>query len=159
VRIRRSLLVSLAASVALVGTTAGTAVGAPPTRVTAVGMAGKMAPRSAMYYWITVETGRIADAGTDSNVWIRLNGTSGSSTWLELDTPDHDDFERGSVDQFRFLLSDIGSVTSVDISYDHSGNKPGWYLNGIKVESLNSVWYLSYYQWLDSAGTYSRNVD
>jgi hypothetical protein len=156
VRIRRSLLVSLAVAAALVGAAAGPAAAAPARRLPA---AGKMSPRSATYYWITVETGAIDNAGTDSNVWVRLNGTSGSSTWLYLDTPNHDDFERGSIDQFRFLLGNLGNLTSVDVSYDHSGNKPGWYLNGIRAESLDSVWYFSYYQWLDASRTYSRTAD
>src|SRR5687768_6236349 len=69
-------------------------------------------------YRIDMQTCDVSGAGTDGYVSARVFGTVGSSGWIELNTPNHDDFERGNVDAFYFNLpANIGAIQSVSVFF------------------------------------------
>jgi PLAT/LH2 domain len=108
-------------------------------------------------YKITIQTSTLADAGTDANVYIRLFGPSTiTPIWL-LDNPNRNDFERGSTDVFYLTSPDLSALTSLSISQDNTGNKPGWNISWITVQNMSTgqQWYFPACRWLakDSCGT------
>jgi hypothetical protein len=130
-------------ALALAATAATTAVLVPST-ANAAGQA---------HYWADINTGNRAGAGTDDYVWIQLNGTDASSGWIYLDQVGRDDFETGRTDGFDLNLSDLGTVTSIDVSVSPYGKNPDWFLNGIALFTTNSAgqqsnrWF-PWYGWL-----------
>ncbi|SOE16238.1 PLAT/LH2 domain-containing protein [Streptomyces sp. 2323.1] len=95
-------------------------------------------------YRIAVYTGKKDGAGTDANVYITINGTRGSVGPIRLDNSGNN-FERGKTDRFTLGLRDVGRITSIKISHDNSGKKPGWYLNKVTID-VNAKF--SCYRWL-----------
>ena len=43
---------------------------------------------------MSVKTSGAIGGGTNANVWIKIAGTAGETEPMELDNPNHDDFER-----------------------------------------------------------------
>ena len=101
-------------------------------------------------YKITVKTGNRKHAGTDANVYIKLSGTVGEDVERLLDNPGRDDFERGKTDNFIFKTYDLGDLTELMIRHDDTGNKPGWYLEEIRVRNENTAkeWFFPCHRWL-----------
>lgn len=86
------------------------------------------------------ETGSNAN-GTDANVTIVINGSSGSTTALTLDNSNYNDFESGKTDTYSVSGDDVGTIQSVTISHDNTGKKPGWALEHVKVKkSTQTSW-------------------
>ena len=105
-------------------------------------------------YSVTVVTGDADDAGTGANVFITLIGANGKSKEILLDNPT-DNFEKEHVDVFNIKSSDIGNVDlgeikQVRIRHDNSGDGPGWFLNYITVDNLDTdqVWTFPADRWL-----------
>ncbi|MFI5520543.1 PLAT/LH2 domain-containing protein [Streptomyces platensis] len=82
-------------------------------------------------YRVAVYTGKREDAGTDANVYLTIYGTRGS-VGHKLDNSE-DNFERGKTDRFTLGLRDVGRVTSITISHNNKGDKPGWYLKKVTI--------------------------
>ena len=99
-------------------------------------------------YKIVVKTGNCKDAGTSADVYITLCGDRNSCEYL-LDTPDHDDFERGQEHEYQLPAADVGNVTQVRIRHDNTGSRPGWFLDWIKVKKDNQSWYFPCEKWLE----------
>ena len=61
---------------------------------------------------ITVQTGNVQNSGTDSNVFITLNGDKNKITKrpLEKSETNKNPFERGNKDVFKFSDTDVGKV-------------------------------------------------
>lgn len=95
--------------------------------VIAVVLGASSAQATPAAYSIDVQTCDVADAGTDATVKLMLFGSQGGSSWLLLDNPG-DDRERGQTDHYSFTLSDLGFISKVRLSYDHSGSAPDWCL-------------------------------
>jgi PLAT/LH2 domain len=85
---------------------------------------------AAVLYSIQTLTGSPWGAGTDGDVWVRLNGTSGTSSWIYLDNA-NDNFERYQTDGFSVWWSDLGSIGSVDVWF--SGTGSDWFLDYVRV--------------------------
>jgi len=84
------------------------------------------------WYQVVVKTGTVDGAGTDANVYIRINGTTGYIE-KEIDN-EEDNREKGSEDTFIFQGKDyIGALRSVSIKRDNYGSSPDWYLETISV--------------------------
>lgn len=100
-------------------------------------------------YRITVNTGTVQDAGTDANVYITLYGPTKHSGERLLDNAE-DNFENGKIDLFSIETRDIGAIQRVRIRHDNSGNKPGWFLEQIRVqrEDTGQEWVFSCQNWL-----------
>jgi hypothetical protein len=97
-------------------------------------------------YKICTYTSNITDAGTDNDVEVRLYGTNGTSSKLNLDNS-NDNFERGKTDCFGFLLEDLGTMIQLALDVDC---EKCWRLDGISVQQLGShaSWWFPYYNWV-----------
>ena len=87
-----------------------------------------------MPYIITVCTGDVRGAGTDSRVYIVLHGgekggeTSGK-IWLETGK-----FERKMTDIFNVdVLTMLSPLSHIDIGHDNTGAASGWFLDSVTV--------------------------
>lgn len=73
-------------------------------------------------YFINVLTSDRKDAGTDSDVFITLYGSSGKSLRVELDNAsglsekiEGNDFRRGEWDYYKFKSEDLGRITTIEL--------------------------------------------
>lgn len=84
-------------------------------------------------YTIEVHTGSKKMAGTDSQIFITLYGSSGTSKKIHLKdaTSDKKLFEKNSVDKFKFRMNGIGEVRKIRIEHDGKGFAAGWYLDKV----------------------------
>jgi hypothetical protein len=103
--------------------------------ITTVGTAPALAASKG--YTICTHTSNITDAGTDSNVEVRLWGTKASSTKVNLDNS-YDNFERAQWDCFGFTFSDLGTIHTLSLDVDC--NKC-WRLDQITVNGVTFPWY------------------
>jgi hypothetical protein len=102
-------------------------------------------------YHIEVRTCNVEDAGTDSRVEARLNGTTASSGWTLLDNPG-DDRKRGRTDVYDKTLTDLGTVTSVDIYFANNNDSPHWCLEEITIRRPDGVTTIHpFHNWLTRA--------
>jgi PLAT/LH2 domain len=101
-------------------------------------------------YLIDARTCDIAGAGTDANVQLKLSGSLAESSWLVLDNPG-DDRERGQTDHYSFVLSDVGSISSVRLAYDHTGSRPDWCLEEVIVFGPHGTTVHAFHNWLTTA--------
>lgn len=120
--------------------------------ISAAAIAGTMAMGTAQAapgnYHIETRTCNVEDAGTDSRVEARFNGTAGSSGWILLDNSG-DDRERGRTDVYDKTLSDLGTVTSVDIYFANNDDSPHWCLEEVTVRTPNGLTTIHpYHNWL-----------
>jgi Ca2+-binding RTX toxin-like protein len=105
-------------------------------------------------YSVTVVTGDPDKAGTDADVFITLIGTNGKSKEISLDNPTNN-FEQGHIDVFNLNSTDIGNVDlgeikQIRVRHDNSGSGPGWFLNYVTVDNLNTdqAWTFPANRWL-----------
>lgn len=84
------------------------------------------------WYQVVVNTGNVEGAGTNANVYIRINGTTG---YIENQIDNEEDnYEKGSKDTLIFQGKDyIGTLRSVSVKRDNYGSSPEWYLETISV--------------------------
>jgi glycerophosphoryl diester phosphodiesterase len=112
-------------------------------------------PNSA--YGLTVRTSDIHLAGTDANVTFTLHGSKGTSS-VTVDTSYNGRMERGATNFVVLTSRDLGSLQTISVRRDDSGNAPDWHLGSIAVAShryggnLNAT----FDQWLDTTDTYTR---
>ena len=117
--------------------------------------------KTAATYVISVWTGDLSKAGTDANVYINLIGEDHRETgWVLLNTEDHDDFERGNLDQFEWVLVNVGELQKVCVQHDNSGDDAGWFLEKIQIENdEGDIWQFLFSQWLaDDEGSGSLSI-
>jgi len=112
-------------------------------------------PPKIIKYTIKVETGDIINAGTDAAVSIKLYGTKGESTFIQLDSK-RDNFENSDKDNFNIMHEDIGNITTITIKHDNSGNKADWFLEKVIIVQNNSIYNFTAQQWLSHS---SRSVE
>jgi hypothetical protein len=119
---------------------------------------------AARVYTIAVTTSEIADAGTDGNVAVRLRGSGGSSPFFELDTYDHNDFERGNTDVYERVLDSLGPLSSVDVRWDPAGDSPHWHLADVTVTvspgggRVEQTAVCPHHRWFAAFATITRNL-
>jgi hypothetical protein len=100
-------------------------------------------------YTIWVATGSEEDAGTDSNVFIRLVGTSDMTETLHLPPQDIFAFEAGSVDKFVLDVPNLGELKECCIGHDNSEGESGWHILNVKVQNENNQeWVFPFERWL-----------
>jgi len=87
-----------------------------------------------MRYSVTVYTANVQDAGTNSNIGIRLCDAQGHWTErINLDN-DEDNFEQDAVDVFRVDFSIvIGDPIICEMYSDLSGRRSGWLCRGVSI--------------------------
>lgn len=92
-------------------------------------------------YRITVHTGDVKDAGTQSNVSIMLFGEKGKSPKLRLDKSEtyNTKFCRDQLDIFTvYNIPHLGDLHKVQIWHDRTGPKPEWFVKGFYVEDKST---------------------
>jgi hypothetical protein len=115
-------------------------------------------------YEVTFSTGEIYQAGTDLDVDLTLRGDR-EFTEVDLDTPNHDDFERGQADTFQIGVYDLGYLHSVRVKvyYPHASGQPSnseWFLDSILVHAPEGVCYeFECNCWLDWDNGYDDTIE
>ncbi|XP_071658812.1 lipoxygenase homology domain-containing protein 1 [Patagioenas fasciata] len=87
-------------------------------------------------YHISVKTGDIPGASSDSKVFIKLYGEKADSSKEFLLVSDNDlgnYFERGRVDEFTIDMMDIGKINRILIGHDNVGLRSGWFLASVQI--------------------------
>ena len=92
-----------------------------------------LAPANAAY-GLTVHTGNVGSGGTDANVTFTLTGALGSSS-VTVNTELVGREESGDTNYITLPSVDLGSLQSITVQRDNSGNGPDWYLAQIEVKS------------------------
>ncbi|ESO97796.1 hypothetical protein LOTGIDRAFT_208950 [Lottia gigantea] len=110
-------------------------------------------------YELTVYTGDVSDAGTDSKITMTIFGSRGSTSPIELDK-NQDRFERAKVDFMKMDLEDIGDVKKMRLSLDGKGSRPTWFLEKVELRNMEtgslSVFHLK--DWLSKDSMLSRDI-
>uniref|UniRef100_A0A672U8Y0 Lipoxygenase homology PLAT domains 1 n=1 Tax=Strigops habroptila TaxID=2489341 RepID=A0A672U8Y0_STRHB len=87
-------------------------------------------------YHISVKTGDVPGASSDSRVFIKLYGEKADSSKETLLVSDNDlgnYFERGRVDEFTIDTMDIGKINRILIGHDNVGLRCGWFLASVQI--------------------------
>ncbi|XP_054033763.1 lipoxygenase homology domain-containing protein 1 [Dryobates pubescens] len=87
-------------------------------------------------YHISVKTGDIPGASSDSRVFIKLYGDKAVTSKEPLLVSDNDlgnYFERSRVDEFTLDTMDIGKINRILIGHDNVGLRAGWFLASVQI--------------------------
>jgi hypothetical protein len=99
---------------------------------------------------IAIHTGDVPGGGTDGDVWVWVDGSSGvRSNWLFEDN-NEDNFEQNKTDYFWHVLPDLGTPVSCWVYFRPLGNRPDWYLDTVNVNGKT----FAFYKWITTAGMY-----
>ncbi|XP_025101314.1 lipoxygenase homology domain-containing protein 1-like [Pomacea canaliculata] len=105
---------------------------------------------------ITIHTSDEKDAGTDSDIYLTLHGSRGSSAEIML--PDYfNDFERNQIGRFLVTTDDIGEVCSLTVRNAGNYGNRDWHLREIVVHgsSQKKFWCNC---WLSESDGYQREL-
>uniref|UniRef100_A0A672RND3 PLAT domain-containing protein n=1 Tax=Sinocyclocheilus grahami TaxID=75366 RepID=A0A672RND3_SINGR len=96
-----------------------------------------------MIYEVTVITGDVQHAGTDTQIYMTVFGVYGTSEEMLL-------FERGQKDTFNLEIEDIAPLRKMRVRIDGSGSRPDWFLDMIELHNLQTdeVALFMYEEWL-----------
>ncbi|XP_050207296.1 PLAT domain-containing protein 2-like [Mercurialis annua] len=93
-------------------------------------------------YSISIKTGSRSDAGTDAVVSLKLSNMQDSAINIQnlekygIMEAGHDYFENNNLDFFNFPGPCLTiPVCYIKLSHDNSGNKPGWYINYVEINT------------------------
>ncbi|TKC40963.1 hypothetical protein EI555_011224, partial [Monodon monoceros] len=87
-------------------------------------------------YHISLKTGDVPGASTDSTVYIKLYGDKSDTIKQDLLVSDNnlkDYFERGQVDEFTLETLNIGPINRLVIGHDNTGMNASWFLGSIQI--------------------------
>ncbi|KAM5136493.1 lipoxygenase homology domain-containing protein 1 isoform 3-T3 [Callospermophilus lateralis] len=87
-------------------------------------------------YHISVKTGDVSGASTDSKVYIKLYGDKSDTIKQILLVSDNnlkDYFEHGRVDEFTLETLNIGTINRLVIGHDSTGMHAGWFLGSVQI--------------------------
>ncbi|KAM6931491.1 lipoxygenase homology domain-containing protein 1 [Xenentodon cancila] len=86
-------------------------------------------------YKVSVRTGDMYKAGTDTNVFLTIYGDLGDTGERKLAKSEtsKNKFERGQVDKFTIEAVDLGQVFKIRIRHDNSMVGADWYLDQVEV--------------------------
>lgn len=87
-------------------------------------------------YEVTVVTGDVQNAGTDTLIYMSVFGANGGTEEMLLQK-NEDRFERGQEDTFNMEIDDIAPLRKMRLRIDGSGSRPDWFLDQVS-SSLNS---------------------
>lgn len=84
-------------------------------------------------YYVYATTWDRTHAGTDSDIYIRVHGMKGMTSWYEMDLSGTDDFTRGDTDYYSFWRNeDVGDIMCVEM---HTGGSDALLVYKIKIKS------------------------
>ncbi|CAD5116407.1 DgyrCDS5298 [Dimorphilus gyrociliatus] len=89
-------------------------------------------------YRIVVKTGDVMLAGTDANVFLTIYGSKNVTPRFKLKNRNLNNFERDNADEFHSQFDDLGVISRIRIEHDNSGAGPGWFLDYILIENLET---------------------
>ncbi|KAM6985878.1 lipoxygenase homology domain-containing protein 1 [Aplochiton taeniatus] len=100
-------------------------------------------------YEVTVVTGDVQNAGTDTQIYMSVFGANGTSEEIQL-PKNEDRFERGQEDTFSLEIDDIAPLRKMRIHIDGSGSRPDWFLDKVIMRNLTTeeVSEFTYEDWL-----------
>uniref|UniRef100_A0A2K5QBQ8 Lipoxygenase homology domain-containing protein 1 n=1 Tax=Cebus imitator TaxID=2715852 RepID=A0A2K5QBQ8_CEBIM len=87
-------------------------------------------------YHISLKTGDVSGASTDSRVYIKLYGDKSDTIKQVLLVSDNnlkDYFERGRVDEFTLETLNIGTINRLVIGHDSTGIHASWFLGSVQI--------------------------
>ncbi|XP_037364471.1 lipoxygenase homology domain-containing protein 1 [Talpa occidentalis] len=87
-------------------------------------------------YHISLKTGDVPGASTDSRVYIKLYGEKSDTIKQVLLVSDNnlkDYFERGRVDEFTLETLNIGTINRLVIGHDSIGMRASWFLGSVQI--------------------------
>uniref|UniRef100_A0A673VN22 Oxygen-regulated protein 1 n=1 Tax=Suricata suricatta TaxID=37032 RepID=A0A673VN22_SURSU len=87
---------------------------------------------------VTIVTGDLENAGTTATVSLCVYGEVSCSGPIILGSGKYQLFNSNSADIFKVNLKDIGEIYKIRIGHDNSGPDPGWYLEDIRLENLDT---------------------
>uniref|UniRef100_A0A3P9N0R2 Lipoxygenase homology PLAT domains 1 n=1 Tax=Poecilia reticulata TaxID=8081 RepID=A0A3P9N0R2_POERE len=97
-------------------------------------------------YELTVVTGDVQNAGTDTKIFMSVFGANGSTEEILLQK-NEDRFERGQEDTFNMEIDDIAPLKKMRLRIDGSGSRPDWFLDKRDL-STEEVYVFTYEEWL-----------
>lgn len=112
-----------------------------------------------MRYTWTIRTGDVWYAGTDSNVYLSLNGSDAVMKEVQIDDPNSvNDWEKGDVNSGSIETQDLGELQTGILRSDQSGPGSGWYVDWVKVrnEDDGREWTAQIGAWSDHDGRDGR---
>lgn len=100
------------------------------------------------FYEVTVHTGNVFGAGTDSNVFLKIIGNNETSPEVRLPAKKND-LERGMVNKYCVTMDDVGEIRKLIVRHDSTGIGPAWYLEKIMIKGRTGKEYnFTCKQWL-----------
>lgn len=91
-------------------------------------------PQTTARYQITTRTSGKMYAGTDAIIRAQLVGRLGNSKTITLAGA----FERKDIDTTQVTLLELGDIHSIILTNDGSGDSPGWRVDRVTIESIDS---------------------
>ncbi|XP_033845859.1 lipoxygenase homology domain-containing protein 1-like [Periophthalmus magnuspinnatus] len=88
-------------------------------------------------YEVTVVTGDVQNAGSDTNIFMSVFGINGSTEEMLL-KKNEDRFERGQEDTFNMEIDDIAPLRKIRLRVDGSGSRPDWFLDKVILRNLST---------------------
>ncbi|KAM3842453.1 LOW QUALITY PROTEIN: lipoxygenase homology domain-containing protein 1 [Diretmus argenteus] len=110
-------------------------------------------------YEVTVLTGNVQNAGTDTQIFMSVFGVNGTTEEIPLQK--HEDrFERGQEDTFSLEVDDIAPLRKMRLRIDGSGSRPDWFLDKVMMRNLSTeeVSVFTYAEWLSRTRGPKRTV-
>ncbi|XP_030598877.1 lipoxygenase homology domain-containing protein 1 [Archocentrus centrarchus] len=100
-------------------------------------------------YEVTVVTGDVQNAGTDTQIFMTVFGANGSTQEMLLQK-NEDRFERGQEDTFNMEIDDVAPLRKMRLRIDGSGSRPDWFLDKVIMRNLTTeeVSVFTYEEWL-----------
>ena len=86
---------------------------------------------------LSVYTGDVQNAGTDSPISMTLFGVDGKSEVMQLDKGE-DRFERNGVDFINLNIEDVGAPRKIRIGHTGKGSRPHWYLEKLLLRNMTN---------------------
>ncbi|KAK5900382.1 hypothetical protein CgunFtcFv8_025344 [Champsocephalus gunnari] len=105
-------------------------------------------------YEVTVVTGDVQNAGTDTLIFMSVFGANGTTEEMLL-LKNEDRFERGQEDTVNMEIDDIAPLRKMRLRIDGSGSRPDWFLDKSPLQSVPAVRALSLRIWDSPAGNVS----
>jgi len=112
-------------------------------------------------FQVKVYTGKARGAGTDANVFVVIQGTTGKTTEMQLKYGENANlFEEGNCDIFALDAPNIGELTQLTIRHDNTGFGSDWLLDKVEVcDQATGKWFnFPCNQWMDKAKGLSKTL-
>jgi len=106
-------------------------------------------------YNVTLKTGNVSGAGTDSNIWIKIYGSLQTVTLHDGKAINSlvsgNAFERNDTDRFSWYGLDPGNIYQVGVWFDDAYAGSDWYLDYLDVSTPRGNWRVQFYRWFENS--------